>query len=469
MAFPFFSRKVEVIGSDAPDAFGLGRYVDEATGRIGPKLQMGGTEPIVIVGRNRSGKDAGIGTSNLLRLMSTSCFWVDPRAEAAAIAGAYRRTLGPTKNINPFGVLANDLPDVASDGVSTVAGLRRDDPLLFDRCMAISEAMIKTDEKNPHFTYRARELFTGLLMVEVMEADAGKAVLANVRARLTEPEVLDPNTKEPLQGLAATAIKWSNAGNPQIAGLLNGFTSLDGDEVRDVIATADAATLCLLSNPIRDDELKAGFDFNELGERPTTVFLSAPHELFQPDSIHAPYMRLILSSALRSLYRPTKTPCIFYVNEMAAFGRLGALEASIGLVAGYGIRLVLVVQSFSQLREIYRAWLGKFSWQRGGGGPGRRSGRCFYCRLYFETFGRKNAHSAECQHQSQSGRHRRAKRRSLHTAAMLDADGFVRTPARLRLCLGRGTERPNPHLLSRLIGMSISCEKEVGEILTISG
>ena len=263
-------------------------------------------------------------------------------------------SLGPTKNINPFGVLANELPDVASDGVSTVAGLRRDDPLLFDRCMAISEAMIKTDEKNPHFTYRARELFTGLLMVEVLEADAGKAVLANVRAKLTEPEVLDPNTKEPLQGLAATAIKWSNAGNPQIAGLLNGFTSLDGDEVRDVIATADAATLCLLSNPIRDDELKAGFDFNELGERPTTVFLSAPHELFQPDSIHAPYMRLILSSALRSLYRPTKTPCIFYVNEMAAFGRLGALEASIGLVAGYGIRLVLVVQSLSQLRQLYQ-------------------------------------------------------------------------------------------------------------------
>lgn len=353
MAFPFFSRKVEVIGSDAPDAFALGRYVDEATGRVGPKLQMGGTEPLVICGRNRSGKDASIGTSNLLRLMSTSCFWVDPRGEAAAIAGAYRRTLGPTKNVNPFGVLTNELPDLASDGVSTVAGLRRDDPLLFDRCMAISEAMIKMDEKNPHFSYRARQLFTGLLMIEVMEADAGKAVLTNVRARLTEPEVLDPKTNEPLQGLAATAIKWSKAGNPQIAGLLNGFTSLDGDEVRDTIATADAATQCLLSIPIRDDERKAGFDFNELGERPTTVFLSAPHELFQADSIHSPYMRLILSSAMRSLYRPTKTPCIFYVNEMAAFGRLGALESSIGLVAGYSIRLVLVVQSLVQLRELY--------------------------------------------------------------------------------------------------------------------
>jgi type IV secretion system protein VirD4 len=355
MAFPF-RRKETVIGSDAPDAFGLGRYRDELTGRIGPKLQIPGTEPIVIVGRNRSGKDAGIGTSNLLRLMGTSCFWVDPRAEAAAIAGPYRRTLGPTYNLNAFGLLTKELPDLVSDGVSTVAGLTHIDSLLFDKCMAVSEAIIKTDDKNPHFTARARELFAGLLMVEVLlAAQSGrKPLLANVRAMLTEPEVRDPVTKEPIAGLAATAIRWSKAGNPQIASLLASFTSLDSNEVRDVIATADAATLCLLSQPIRDDELKAGFDFNELGERPTTVFLSAPHELFQADSIHAPYMRLILSSGLRSLYRPTKTSCIFYINELASFGRLSAIESSIGLTAGYGIRIVLVVQSLSQLRQLYQ-------------------------------------------------------------------------------------------------------------------
>jgi type IV secretory pathway TraG/TraD family ATPase VirD4 len=171
---------------------------------------------------------------------------------------------------------------------------------------------------------------------------------------LTEPEVRDPVTKVSVAGLAATALRWSNAGDAQIASLLASFTSLESNEVRDVIATADAATLCLLSKPICDDELKAGFDFDELGDLPTTVFLSAPHELFQPDSIHAPYMRLLLSLGLRSLYRPTKTPCIFYVNEMAAFGRLGALEAAIGLTAGYGIRIVLVVQSLSQLRQLYQ-------------------------------------------------------------------------------------------------------------------
>jgi hypothetical protein len=50
-----------VIGSSALDAFYLGRYRDEKTGRIGPKIQFPGAEPIVVIGRNRSGKDAGIG------------------------------------------------------------------------------------------------------------------------------------------------------------------------------------------------------------------------------------------------------------------------------------------------------------------------------------------------------------------------------------------------------------------------
>jgi hypothetical protein len=50
-----------LIGSDAPDAFYLGRYRDEKTGRVvGPKIQMPGNEPIIIIGSNRRGKDAGV-------------------------------------------------------------------------------------------------------------------------------------------------------------------------------------------------------------------------------------------------------------------------------------------------------------------------------------------------------------------------------------------------------------------------
>ena len=49
MAWPFSRRRdPEFIGSDAPDAFYSGRFRDEQTGAIGPKMQIPGTEPMII-------------------------------------------------------------------------------------------------------------------------------------------------------------------------------------------------------------------------------------------------------------------------------------------------------------------------------------------------------------------------------------------------------------------------------------
>jgi type IV secretion system protein VirD4 len=41
------------------------------------------------------------------------------------------------------------------------------------------------------------------------------------------------------------------------------------------------------------------------------------------------------------------------LQSISALGRLGAVEAAVGLVAGYGIRIVIVVQSLTQLRQLY--------------------------------------------------------------------------------------------------------------------
>src|ERR1700757_7887 len=123
MALPFFNRReTDVIGSDAPDAFAVGRFREGEPGRIGPRLQIPGAESIIVVGRNRSGKDAGIGNYNGLRLQLQSTVFLDVRGEAAAICAPYRRTLGPTYIINPFGLLT-DIPgyeDLKSDGWSAL-------------------------------------------------------------------------------------------------------------------------------------------------------------------------------------------------------------------------------------------------------------------------------------------------------------------------------------------------------------
>ena len=121
--------------------------------------------------------------------------------------------------------------------------------------------------------------------------------------------------------------------------------------MRSVLATVDGATLYLLSSAMIADEKKNGCPLHELGDYPMSVFCGLPHEAVQADSMYAPYARLVISTALRSLYRPRPNgvPCTFWINEFTALGRLQAIETSIGLVAGYGIQVVLVVQSLAAL------------------------------------------------------------------------------------------------------------------------
>jgi type IV secretory pathway TraG/TraD family ATPase VirD4 len=366
MAFPFFRRRrqePEVIGSDAPDAFYLGRYHDYETGRDGPKLQMPGTEPIIVIGRNRSGKDAGIGNFNVLQLGGRrSKFWFDPRLEAAAIGAPYCRTLGPTYVIDPLCIAATFPPDYAdlkSDGWGALARYRASDPRLFDYAASDGEASIPMDKHNPHFTNRARGGFTGAAMIEVIEAEQEGRVplLSNARMKVTEGVEYDAQG-EPIKGWIATARRWQNNGNPQIASLLGNFTE-NNDEMRGVLATVDGASQYLLSSAMIADENKNRCPLHELGDYPMSVFCGLPHESVQADSMYAPYARLVISTALRSLYRPRPNgvPCTFWINEFTALGRLQAIETSIGLVAGYGIQVVLVVQSLSALRELYsHAW-----------------------------------------------------------------------------------------------------------------
>jgi type IV secretory pathway TraG/TraD family ATPase VirD4 len=181
MFWPFGREKV--IGSPAADAFYLGRYRNEQTGQIGPKIQFPGTEPIVVIGRNRSGKDAGLGNYNGLQLEGKSWFVIDPRGEAAAICAPYRRKLGPVYILNPFGVLTKipGYEDLQSDGWNAAAELDAHSPLLFDHASAYGEALVRIESKDPHWSIRARGALCGLTMAEVIDAaDDGRRRCAAV-------------------------------------------------------------------------------------------------------------------------------------------------------------------------------------------------------------------------------------------------------------------------------------------------
>src|SRR3954470_17082191 len=91
----------KIIGGGKPNGVYLGRYRDPKTNAPGPEIWLPWLDPVLIVGRNRSGKDVGLVIANALlreRILEISEVFCDTRLEAAAICGPYRRQLGPSWN-----------------------------------------------------------------------------------------------------------------------------------------------------------------------------------------------------------------------------------------------------------------------------------------------------------------------------------------------------------------------------------
>ena len=72
-------------------------------------------------------------------------------------------------------------------------------------------------------------------------------------------------------------------------------------EIDSIKSTADTQTRWLLSRAMQYDLSKPGVDFRKLKERITTIYIIIPAERMRT---YSSWLRLLLVSALRSLYKP---------------------------------------------------------------------------------------------------------------------------------------------------------------------
>jgi type IV secretion system protein VirD4 len=353
MAWPF-RRKKDVIGSDDPGAIYLGHYWNAEKQRAEGKLMYGGRRHLTGFGPTQVGKGARLLIPNLLQITGKSIVVMDPKGQNAAVTAAWRRTVGDVLILNPFDALTDVYPDLKSAGWSALASLDPDAPTFYDDAAAVAEALIRIEGKDPHWSESGRGLTTAMVMWEVTLARReGRAPsLANVRAMLTEPDEYQrgPNGKPRLvRGLRITAARMCAEGGFVIESLIGRFVR-GTDEMASIQSTTDTQLRWLLSQPMRADLLGDGIDFGRLKERPTTIYVILPQEQMET---HSAYLRLVVSAALRALYKPGGVPVLFMLDEFAHLGRLQPIETALGLAAGFGVQLKPVLQSLTQLRNIY--------------------------------------------------------------------------------------------------------------------
>jgi hypothetical protein len=82
----------KIIGGGKPSGFYAGCHCDPETGARGPEVWLPWLDSVLVVGRNRSGKDTGIIVPNaLLGDGNITQAFQDTRLEVAAIAAAHCR------------------------------------------------------------------------------------------------------------------------------------------------------------------------------------------------------------------------------------------------------------------------------------------------------------------------------------------------------------------------------------------
>jgi type IV secretion system protein VirD4 len=334
----------------------LGRYYDEATQHVGAKIPYTGERHLLLFGPNGTGKGTRFLIPNLLSIKDRSIIVIDPKGELAAVTADYRRTVGDVVMLNPFNVLG-----LGSAGFNPLAGLDPASPNFYDDAAALGEALIKIEGKDPHWSESAQGLLVALLMWDkIKSGDA--ANLENVRSLLTEADTWERYTgddgkqrQRPKGGLAVTAADMiefgdENAGGYEIASLAARFTE-QTNEIASIRSTADTQTRWILSKPMRGDLRKSGVDFSKLKEKPTTVYVILPAERMRTHSV---WLRLVIVSALRALYRPGGLRTLFLIDEMPALGHLAPLEDAFGLVRGYKVQIAGICQDLAQLKALYK-------------------------------------------------------------------------------------------------------------------
>jgi type IV secretion system protein VirD4 len=409
----------------------LGRLFDE--GKACEEVYY--REPIhaVTIGPNGSGKGTRLIVRNLAELRR-SIFVIDPKAEALAITGRARAKLGRVHIINPFNVLADRLPHLKSHGYNPMIDLDarsddfNDDATLTGLAM-IPERGSGGSGDSHFFNSSAQALGSAVVMREKIRH--GKdANLAHVRKTLTQPFTAS--------GLQGTIAEMTESLCEPLRSKAGRFVS-GSRSTMDVISTAINETNFLDSPPIRRDLSGPGFDWNVMKREIVTVYLVLPADRLES---HANYLRLIVTSALRTLLRSppgeTLPPVLMVLDEFAQLGFLPPVENAAGIARGFGVQLWPILQDLNQLKALYRD-----RWQTFIGNAGLLTAfapRDWFTAKYLSDLCGQKLRNVRSRSMSDEGRINWND--TPHEFPRFRPEDLMRMPKGLMLCLAAGVPLP---------------------------
>lgn len=335
--------------SEARDA-GLHAEKGLILGKFNGKfLMMDDAKFVMLVAPTRSGKGVGTIIPNLLN-WNQSCIVVDIKGENFDVTSGFRAKHG--QEVYKFAPFDENFETHCSNPLSYVS---RDPRFVVGELQSVGYMLYpKKDGDGAFWNDAARNLFVAVSLY-CLESSYS----------LTIGEVLRRSSgngrpKEFWQGVVDSGVSASGqALSKHCLDALSQFVSNSDNTLTSILSTF-SAPLGAFTNPAVDAATsRDDFDLRDIRRRKMTIYVVIPpNRLAEASLLINLFFSIAIDQNTKTL--PEKDPSLKYLallllDEFPALGRVDKYVKSIGYIAGYGLRSLMIAQSMSQLkdRELY--------------------------------------------------------------------------------------------------------------------
>lgn len=323
--------------------------------RGGQGIGCGDDRHLMLVAGSRAGKGVSFVIPNLL-LYEGSILAIDPKGELANVT-AERRAKGLNQQVfvlDPFDA-SGERTDPWRASFNPLAEINPDSPMAIDDAALLAEALVVDDASaDKHWVNAARDLVRGLILYALMQPPE-KRNLVHVREFFRVPnEREDGRVVDGQMAWLSRMTKDENAFDGVVAAAGHSLMRKNEREFASIVSAADVQLSFLDSPPLRDCLRESSFAMDDLKTKRATVYLCLPAGRM---GTHAKWLRMIVALALvmceRVAVRP-EPPVLLLLEEFPVLGHMRTIETAAGQIAGFGVRIVTVLQDLTQLRRNYK-------------------------------------------------------------------------------------------------------------------
>lgn len=320
-----------------------GIILGRANGRY---LVFGGSEHVMLYAPTRTGKGVGVVIPNLLN-WAGSVVVLDVKRENWAATAGFRAAHG--QSVRLFDPLAADGATARYNPLAHIA--RADAVATLDELQRIATMLFPAPPRSdPFWAEAARTGFIGV----------GAMVAQTPELPLTLGEILRQlTTGEPKTRLLEMIQQRAQNQTPLSPGCVSALSDFCGaaDTTFASIRQTLTSRLGLWLNPLVDQATaESDFDLRTLRDQPQSIYLAAaPENLARIAPLYSLLMQQLVDLNTRALPNPGQDDrqVLVLLDEFSRLGQAEAIAHGFSFVAGYGLRLLAVLQSPSQLRAQY--------------------------------------------------------------------------------------------------------------------